>query len=421
MKKRIYCYLFVSIILLSAVGCTTKQTDTKGTLSSTKESSFFAPAKKEETVVSKGLCEVLEKKDASKEASYNSFHRMDSRSNGIQTSLFCIDSDTGVVYFANKGNDGYLYRMKDGEVKLAVAMPVKEIYTYDGLVYFMIENYEKYELKDMHNGDIYCYSPNTGAVQLIYPAGEIEGASEHKLMVNSDGIYFSYRVRKESESEESGTSLYYYRYLAFGETEPVADMKSMTTIGWENYYLDFPYIDNSPKFALVSRTDYLDDVKEVCAKTFRYCVVGDTLYSVGLGSTILACLNLTTGETKEYDFYEIVKQAHTDADGEVHLSDTMEIFNSFLVMEKEIWLSGPSEVYHLDLESGEMNYYRLVKGDTLDSCVIDALYTDGEQLYTMTCPINQTEKSFHRILTEEVGVRVTWRAESTLQVESLVE
>ena len=104
MKKRIYCYLCVGTMLFGVVGCTTKETPPK-------TSSFFAPAKKEtkeETIVSKGLCEVLEKKDASKDASYNSFHRMDSRSMGVQSSLFCIDSDTGVVYFANKGNDGYL-------------------------------------------------------------------------------------------------------------------------------------------------------------------------------------------------------------------------------------------------------------------------------------------------------------------------
>ena len=424
MKKRIYCYLFVGITLFSAVGCTTKQTNTQEVPSPTKSSSFFASAKekekKEEVVVLEGLCEVLEKKDTSKEASYNSFHRMASRHVGVETSLFCIDSDTGVVYFANKGKDGYLYRMKEGKVELAVAMPVKEIYTYEGSVYFMVENYEKYELKDMHNGDIYCYTPSTGTVQLIYPAGEIEGSTDHKLTVTSDGIYFSYRVYKESESDDSGSAICYHRYLAFGEKEPVADTKSMTTVGWENYCLDFPYIDNAPKFALINRTDYLD-TKEVSAKTFRYCVVGDNLYSVGLGSTKLFCLNLKTGEEIQYDLYEVAKEAHTDIDGEVHLSDKMEIFNSFLVMEKEIWLSGPSELYHLDLESGEMQYYRLVKGTELDSYVIEALYTDGKQLYAMTCSGNQTEKSFHHILTEEVTVRVTWRAESALQVESLVE
>lgn len=201
----------------------------------------------------------------------------------------------------NEGKDGYLYRMKEGKVELAVAMPVKEIYTYGDSIYFMIEDYGKYELKDMHNGDIYCYTPNTGKVQLIYPAGEIEGATEHKLMVNSDGIYFSYRIYKNSSSSKK-----YSYYLAFGETEPVIDMQSMTIMGWGNYCLSFSYISNSPKFALVSRTDYLDDIKEVSAGTLRYCVVDDYLYSIETGSTILACLNLKTGEKTENEIFKFL-------------------------------------------------------------------------------------------------------------------
>ena len=187
--------------MLGTVGCNAQMDEAEQ--STTKTSSFFTEVKKEQEkdITLEGLCEILEKKDVSKEVCYNSFHRMASRMVDVETSLFCIDSDTGVVYFANKGKDSYLYRMKEGEVELAVAIPVKEIYTYGESVYFMIENYGKYDLKDMHNGDIYSYTPKTGIVQLIYPAGNIEGATGHKLMVDSSGIYFSYEIYKDTMSD----------------------------------------------------------------------------------------------------------------------------------------------------------------------------------------------------------------------------
>ena len=87
-------------------------------------------------------------------------------------------------------------------------------------------------------------------------------------------------------------------------------------------------------------------------------------------------------------------------------------------MEEEIWISGTSHLYHLDLQSGEMNYYRLIN-NPFEYYIMEALYTDGKQLYaTMHSPY-ETENSFYRILIEEVGV--DWREDLTLKVESLTE
>ena len=70
-------------------------------------------------------------------------------------------------------------------------MSVKEIYTYQGSVYFMVNNYDMYELGELHNGDIYCYTPADGTVQLVYEAGAVENSLDHRLTVNEKGIYFS--------------------------------------------------------------------------------------------------------------------------------------------------------------------------------------------------------------------------------------
>ena len=108
---------------------------------------------------------------------------------GTGTSLFCIDEKTGVIYFVNQGKDCFLYRMKEGEVTLAVAMPVKDIYPYDGSIYFMIDDYDKYELQGIHNGDIYCYTPASGTVELVNSTFFHIQITMDKTFDNISGIY----------------------------------------------------------------------------------------------------------------------------------------------------------------------------------------------------------------------------------------
>ena len=139
--------------------------------------------------------------------------------------MFCLDETTGVVYFVNQGKDNFLYRMKDGEVALAVAMPMQQLYTYQGSVYFMVDNYGRYELEGMKTGDIYCYTPSSGAVELVYALGTIlgetvENARDYKLLVEESGIYFGYCILR-GEGEKIQT---YNYFLPFGarvaETAP---------------------------------------------------------------------------------------------------------------------------------------------------------------------------------------------------------
>ena len=214
MRKNFYIFS-LSAVLLGVTGCATGQSnfnvildsnpavestgkDTTPILTPTPSVSLVETDndQKQTITVTNGLCEVLEQKDASLQASYNSFNRMlstDIELGFSGQSVFCVDESTGVVYFVNqgKGQDYYLYRLKDGEAKLAVAMPVKEIYTYQGSVYFMINSYDMYELGELHNGDIYCYTPADGTVQLVYEAGAVENSLDHRLTVNEKGIYFS--------------------------------------------------------------------------------------------------------------------------------------------------------------------------------------------------------------------------------------
>ena len=282
MKKHSYHCIGISILLLGLAGCGIGMSKEEQNLPIINSSI----SSKEEQEKTENFVEILQKVNASKQTKYNQFHRMLSNEIGARESLFCIDGATGISYFVNQGKDYYLYQLKDGKADLVVAMPVKEVFAYGGFVYFMIESYDIYELTDIREGDIYCYNPSNGSVQLVHEAGLIENAQNHKLKVDENGIYFSYSIEEEETSE-----MKYYYHLPFD------DEKYMTEEGWGNYR--FSYM---PELVLISRTEGEKDVRNLSMNPFRYCVVDDNLYSVELGSAVLSCLNLKTEEKVEYDF-----------------------------------------------------------------------------------------------------------------------
>ena len=415
MRKKMYCFL-LSFAMLGTVGCAKESTNPNITPTSTVEivtltptvtaeekdkestkveaesttktptkaeassSAFLKKEEKEKIKITKvdGLCEQLEQVDASVQASYNSFNRIlsiDDELGLTGQSLFCIDEATGVVYFVNQGKDYYLYRIKDGEVKLAVAMPVKQVYTYQGLVYFMIESYEKYELEGLHNGDIYCYTPATGTVELVYELGTLQLSKEHKLTVNENGIYFSYFIEKENKRT------YYHYYLPFGESKPVKDTEMMTLEGWDNYV--FNYTSSGTGIVLQNRNGNKEDNIELSNRGYRFCVKGDYLYSAE--RTYISCVNLKTGEEIKYDFLEMWKSSVRNQSS-LEDNSGVRVIESFTVTETDIWVTGFGTILgRLNLETKELSYSRICKdkNEGLFYTIIE-LYTDGEQLY-VTC------------------------------------
>ena len=189
MKKQTYFYLCMSIAFLCITGCTQKEnqevitpspviegkenesTKLQGAVFKEQEETKETDGSKNKedkkptsNVITKtdGLCEQLEKVETDVTL-YNIVNRMLGTYpvSGVEKhSMFCLDETTGVIYFVNEGKDNFLYRMKDGEVALAVAMPMKQLYPYEGSVYFMVDDYGKYQLDGMKTGDIYCYTPS---------------------------------------------------------------------------------------------------------------------------------------------------------------------------------------------------------------------------------------------------------------------
>ena len=265
MKKRKYIWILSSFLAFYILGCTTENINSEGiptpTIEISTEKFTTTPIVENKENIKTPTATILPSPTdmpmptivefSAKD--FNSFNRILSMEYDFQVfgqSLFCVDGQTGVTYFVNQGKDYYLYHLKDGEVKLVVDMPVKELYPYDGSVYFMIEDYGKYELKGIHNGDIYCYTPADGSIQLIYEIGVPE-SKIHKLVINEEGIYFSYEVT------EGTRELSYHYHLPTGETTPVIDTKIMTWKGWNDYF--FSYANG---FVLSSRTKQSDGTRE---------------------------------------------------------------------------------------------------------------------------------------------------------------
>ena len=188
MKQKYSIFLGLILLFFGIAGCTTESNnptptptiiDTKPTTQE-KEPTITLEASKEDK-----LLEELKKMDISVEG-YNALNRKLSIDVAIGlegTSDFCMDETTGIVYFVNQGKDDYLYQIREGEIKLAVALPVKQVYPYQGDIYFMIGDSENYDLQEKQSGDIYCYTPETGAIELVYAAGSIEDSQKHKLNI----------------------------------------------------------------------------------------------------------------------------------------------------------------------------------------------------------------------------------------------
>ena len=374
MKKQYYFYLGISVLLFGMVGCGTKSSEQtvipQVIVESVENAKVLKTTEKITVTPTSMTTEPLLELSVKDVNAMNRMLSTDAEMALYGQSLFCVDETSGVTYFVNQGKNYYLYQIKDGKVELVVDMPVKEVYPYGGLVYFMVEDYNIYDLEDIHSGDIYCYCPESNAVELIYPAGAMEGSKDHRLTVEESGIYFSYISEKDG-----GVILFYH--LPFHETEPVKDTKNMTFKGWNNYYL--LYYNYRENLFLNSREKAEDGTREqiklpAITKT-RYCIIGDNLFSVERG--YISCINLETQIQTKYDFLEAIQ----DREREDVLQQTgVRIMEDFVVTEDAIWITTGHILYRMDLQSKEVSF-AYIRDENNKPYYITELYTDGKNVY----------------------------------------
>ena len=351
MKKQRICYLLMALLFICVTGCGAKQT--------------------------------LAQIDTSLSEDPNAFNHLASRNFDTDPSVFWFDKETGVSYYVNPSGDFYVYQLEGTKAKLVADIPAQELCMYDGLLYFMVENYDKRDLGDMHVGDIYCYNPAKDTLELVYPVGTMDkNGVRYELKVNENGLYFSYLVKDEEMSTKTSTAyMPYYYHLPFGATEPVKDELETTEIGWENYEL---FLTNP--VSLVSRTEGMKDTIELSVNPFRCTIVGDMLYFVSLGDCNVHGLNLRTGEKIAYDFSNVIHKKDL-VTGEIRISSSgMVVLDYFIITEKEIWVSNINELCHMDLETGELSYYK-IEDDEKNRWSIYRLYIAGDELYAEVTPV----------------------------------
>ena len=403
MKKRIFSLFVVLIICVSGCGTTpSNETPITGaTITNTPAptmsiSDIFqtqetpAPVDTESTEV---LTEKLELVEASDLASYNAANRMlymDTAGN--QNSLFCIDADTGVVYFVNQKQDYYIYRLKDGKAELAVAMPAKELYCWEGKLYFMIEDYGTYELKDMQDNDIYLYNPEKGSVELVFAAGAMfaqnsdENMDDYQRMtIDENGVYFvgGVCIKPMEDTPNSYFLEFDYRHLPFGEMEPVKDNKQLVYSGWRNYY--FSSVMGTDEtgfcyyFSLVPREGEFTDriTLEKIDHLSKYFVMEDELILLHEQKVIIR--NLVTEEKVEFDLEPVIYELLEKAKGRAFTSKLPQT-TALSITTDAIWVVDAAQyVWRIDRQSGEVSGYQL---DT--SVRINTMYTDGTSVYVLT-------------------------------------
>ena len=336
----------------------------------------------------------------------NAMNRKLSREKNSGASLFCLEEKTETIYFVNQNQDNYLYCIKEGIVELAVELPVKEIYPYNGVVYFMLDSYGMYDLGEKKTGDIYKYIPETKEVVLVYPAGAIEGSENHKMTVKEQGIYFNYSETMGSENGLTKVKVSSY-YLPFDSTEPVKDIEKLGKHGWNDYYFSYQFLtEDKSKLAdlvLVNRTKGTKDVLSLGIDAFEYCVAGDVLYSTTLGSFVISLTNLSTQEVKKFNFSSGVFSANIYMEEEKKkvMGEGIEQIRSFTVTEDGnlLWATDGEYLYQINRKAGNDIAIPFATADGRRR--IEELYTDGHDVYALYASSPEETPKMVRFHTQE--------------------
>lgn len=416
MNKRRMLLVLVLLLCMWLTGCekqTKEPENTSGELAQSDSDLFYVEEETEEKVEVpeglQGLCESLEKKDATAQAQYNVMNRMYSADlEKNQKSWFCIDKDTGVSYFVNQNEDWYIYRLKDGKAELAVALPAKELSVWEGTVYFMVDSHGKYTLEEMSVGDIFAYRPEDGSVTKIYAAGTtLKDGINQRMTVNEKGIFFSAKMVEKVEFDGREIQLINEKFycLPFDAEEPVEDIYQTTNAGWGDYFLGLSLIQDMDTMnmglVLLNRADNAVESKinlNVGSSSMG-CIMGDVYY--GISGYSVVTKNLLTDEMKQYDFQEALENAGKVLGAE-YKEETMTLsVVCFTMVKEEIWIVvGGSSLVRINLQTDEKTVFNIAHG--IENCRLGALYTDGENLYGMYAENYQGKQHMVQILTDNV-------------------
>ena len=430
MKKRSICLGIVLILCMT--GCGNAGKDANPTPVMTGEDIFQSEKNltTEKADASDVLAEELEQTEVEGLEYYNAANRI--RRTDIdkdQNSLFCIDPETGVVYFVNQNQDNYIYRLKDGEAELAVPMPARDLYLWDGTLYFMVDDYDSYRLKDMKEGDIYAYTPADGALAYVYSIGDVMGefaadveiTNQQKMVADETGIHFVGNIDTVMGTRDGKVyqrKLINRYFLPFGTGEVQKVEEDRIGTGWGEYKFSITvFTDEDAMQWLTLRPRQESGVKVAdyirvlpISHMFWYFVMEDTLYT--LHDAGLFITNLTTMEQKVYNSSAWQKEL-LEIQYEIdRIERNIAPFSTFTVTENDFWvLDKRNYLIRFNRETEKVIYYHL-SGEKTAS--IDTLYTDGRTIYAVT------SRGVARLMTEEADMNANDEKIRNLKSELLV-
>ena len=336
----------------------------------------------EEKVVIEGLCEVIPQKKVKSAKLYNAMNQMRGKT------IFCVDETTGVTYFVNFNQDWYVYRIKDGEAKLAVSLPAKNLCIYEGSLYFVVDFYDTYEIEGIEEGDIYCYTPATGMVEFVYRPGEgIDGAgSIYSLAVKETGIHFSYSIPNPNDEN---SKIIKFDILTFDATEAMEDSSQGADLWWNDYNISST---DGYNICLIHKDDFYNQ-KVLSEAISMYCLVGDEFYYTerkGYENTKIFIKNLATEAEEVIDLLEVIK--------EIFPNETEESLKEQKLMESFVATEGGDKIWISIKHASLICYNRITKEFILygnyGTNGVGILYTDGVHLYGQATKDVKKEPSY---------------------------
>lgn len=409
MKLKLKILMIILVVLLSGCGkqaegdLTPTPTGTQGEKNDLFEVINADKTENNEFIsgeITGGVIERIEKQENLAYVKYdaaNRYRTMNSSKN--MQSLFCIDENTGAVYFVNQSKDWYIYRLVDGVAELVVELPARELYMRNETLYFIVEDYDKYSLTNVTEGDIYAYTPADGKITKVFSAEALEGPISH-IIPYEDGIAMYYSV-DAGDNEAGIKKMYtYWVYYTFADNRLETDAYRRAYPGWEDYYLISTFYDDDYKTLLVSREKGVQDILDFSIPAANSFILDDVLYA-WTGSTFL-CTNIITGKQQLFDINElyhelVTAEILTTKDGKEIKAQV----NGCTMTKDYLWLIVQYRyLMQINPETGEAVCYKLQsdKGELLN------LYTDGIQLYASYIKEGYADYGpLVRICTEEIA------------------
>ena len=322
---------------------------------------------------------------------YNVFNRM---LRGVEReSLLCTDWNTNMTYFVNQNKDWYIYCLRDGMAELVVSLPARELHVYDGVLYFIVEDYGEYTLEGINSGDIYAYTPAEGTVELVYEVSRLTADACTQMTVKEDGVYFSCMVQDE---EYPGISEQKDYFLSFETKELVEDMNDTTSYGFGEYKLAYFMNDSGTvNMTLISKTQGTKNTKELGIGMVKQCCIleNELFYKTGWK---LGVLDLDTWTTEIYD-YEAFLKGKLQLTAE-EMSENWWQISDFTATEEDFWgIIMDSYLLKINRQTKEMECFRLAENEYHMS----RLYTDGVKLYSLCATGGATKSSLAEIVLDE--------------------